>query len=107
MSVNDSNSPGLGKISLMLFVTGRNPRSELAKEALNKICAKYGEQNFDVSVVDVLDNPQLAEREKILATPTLVKVLPLPQRRIVGDLTESQKVLRGLDLLPTEELNDL
>ena len=56
--------------------------------------------HYDIDVVDVLENPQLAERDKILATPTLIKGLPEPVRRIIGDLSDREKVLIGLDLIP-------
>jgi circadian clock protein KaiB len=65
---------------------------------LRQICEEELDGQFEVEVVDVLENPQLAEREKILATPTLVKRLPEPVRKIIGDLSNHEKVLVGLDM---------
>lgn len=94
----DSNGAEPKKVVLKLYVTGRTPRSDRAIETLQDICKGELEGLFELSVVDVLENPQLAEDEKILATPTVVKELPPPIRRIIGDLSDSEKVLLGLDL---------
>ena len=83
---------------LRLYVTGRTPRSERAIQTLRKLCDTELRGRYELVVVDVLVNPQLAEDEKILATPTVVKALPPPMRRIIGDLSDTEKVLLGLDL---------
>lgn len=83
---------------LRLYVTGRTPQSQRAIENLRLICEVELENRYEVEVIDVLENPALAEHEKILATPTLVKRLPEPVRKIIGDLSDRQKVLLGLDL---------
>ena len=84
---------------LRLYVTGQTPRSERAITTLRTICDEELGGEFDLMVIDVLENPQLAEDEKILATPTVVKELPPPIRRIIGDLSDVDRVLIGLDLL--------
>ncbi len=86
------------KVILKLYVTGRTPRSQRAIGALQKICEEELAGSYDLTVIDVLEHPQLAEEEKILATPTVIRSLPPPIRRIIGDLSEAEKVLLGLDL---------
>ena len=83
---------------LKLYVTGQTPRSLRAIANLRRLCEQELGGRYEMVVVDVLERPQLAEDEKILATPTVVKELPLPIRRIIGDLSDSEKVLLGLDL---------
>jgi len=86
------------KFKLRLYVTGRTRQSQRAIENLYQICEADLEGAFEVDVIDVLEHPALAENEKILATPTLVKQLPEPVRKIIGDLSDREKVLLGLDL---------
>lgn len=88
------------RYKLRLYVTGRTSNSQRAIDNLRQICEADLSGDYDVEVVDVLEHPQLAEDEKILATPTLVKRLPEPVRKIIGDLSDHHKVLLGLDLLP-------
>lgn len=88
------------KIKLKLYITGRTSRSENAISNLQRICSEELTNNYVLQIIDVLEQPQLAEDEKILATPTLIKELPPPLRRIIGDLSNSEKVLLGLDLQP-------
>jgi circadian clock protein KaiB len=95
---NDARSEFMSKKILTLFVTGHTPRSELAIENLRRICAEELQGQFEMLVVDVLEHPQHAEDEKISATPTLIKKLPPPLRRVIGDLTDTEKVLIGLGL---------
>ncbi len=83
---------------LRLFVNGRTSRSLRAIENLRSICEQELEGRYDLKIIDVLERPELAEEEKILATPALVKVIPPPRRRIIGDLTDRDRVLEGLDL---------
>ncbi|MBU1615917.1 circadian clock protein KaiB [bacterium] len=87
------------KIVLRLYVTGQTPNSVRAMENLKKVLKKDLKEIYELQVIDVLKNPQLAEDEKILATPMLSRVLPLPVRRIIGDLSDKEKVLLGLDLV--------
>ena len=85
------------KVYLMtLYVTGNSPRSERALHNLIEICDKAMPDNYSITVVDVLEQPALAETEKIFATPTLIKRTPSPPRRIIGDLSDFEKVLFGL-----------
>lgn len=83
---------------LRLYITGKTGKSERAIENLRRICHEELQDQYEMEIVDVLDNPQLAEDEKILATPTLVKRLPPPLRRLIGDLSDTEKVLLGLDI---------
>lgn len=86
------------KFKLRLFITGRTAQSQRALENLKQICEAELKGAYEVDVVDVLEHPALAEDEKILATPTLVKRLPEPVRKIIGDLSDRERVLVGLDL---------
>lgn len=90
----------MDKFTLKLYVTGQTSRSERAIDNLRRICELDLKGRYHMVVIDVLDHPELAEDEKILATPTLVKHLPPPLRRIIGDLSNVEKVLIGLDLHP-------
>ena len=83
---------------LKLYITGHTPRSERAIANLRLICEEKLGGAYELMVIDVLDHPQLAEEDKILATPTLIKALPPPMRRIIGDLSDVEKVILGLDL---------
>lgn len=86
------------KIKLKLYITGKTSRSQKAISNLQDICSEELKDNYVLQIIDVLEQPQLAEDEKILATPTLIKELPPPLRRIIGDLSNTEKVLLGLDL---------
>jgi circadian clock protein KaiB len=88
---------------LRLYVTGRTAQSQRAIDNLNRICEADLPGQFQLEVIDVLEHPDLAEHAKILATPTLVKQLPEPVRKIIGDLSDRVKVLVGLDV---ERLNN-
>jgi circadian clock protein KaiB len=91
---------------LKIYITGQTPRSRRAIENLRRICEDELRGQYEMHVIDVLDRPQLAEDEKILATPTVVKELPVPIRRIIGDLSDADKVLLGLDLQPGRSKSD-
>jgi len=88
----------MNKFLLKLYVTGDTPRAERAIANLRQICDRELKGQYELIIVDVLENPQLAEEEKIMVTPTLVKELPPPRRRIIGDLTDTARVLLGLNL---------
>jgi len=90
---------------LKLYVAGNTPNSIRALKTLNNILEEEFKGVYALKVIDVLKNPQLAEEDKILATPTLAKILPPPVRKIIGDLSDREKVLIGLDLL-YEELRE-
>lgn len=81
-------------------MTGKTPRAELAIANLRRICEEELEGRYELQIIDVVENPQLAEDEKILATPTLIKRLPPPLRRVIGDLSDKEKVLLGLNVWP-------
>ena len=85
---------------LKLYITGHTPRSVKAIANMQLICKHELSDKYRLIVIDVLENPQMAEDEKILATPTLIKQLPPPLRRIIGDLSDKEKVLLGLDISP-------
>jgi circadian clock protein KaiB len=85
---------------LKLYVTGKTPRAELAIANLRRVCEAELQGLYELQIIDVLEQPQLAEDDKILATPTLIKQLPLPLRRIIGDLSDKDKVLLGLEVRP-------
>jgi circadian clock protein KaiB len=89
---------------LSLYVTGAGPRSRQAIENLQLICEQELQGRYRLQIVDVLEHPQVAEDHKILATPTLIKQLPPPLRRVVGDLSNKEKVLFGLEVRRTSEL---
>ena len=88
----------LSKFLLKLYVAGSTPRATLAIENLKRICESDLSGRYDLQIIDVLEHPELAEQDKILATPTLIKQLPPPLRRVIGDLSDSEKVLLGLEL---------
>lgn len=90
---------------LKLYVAGNTPNSVRALTILKNILEQEFKGVYALKVIDVLKNPQLAEEDKILATPTLAKILPPPVRKIIGDLSDREKVLIGLDLL-YEELSE-
>jgi len=88
----------MSKVELKLYITGHTSRSERAIANLRQLCkAEMGGQ-YELTIIDILERPQLAEDEKIIATPVLIKELPKPMRRIIGDLSDVEKVLLGLDL---------
>ena len=87
---------------LKLYVAGNTPNSMRALKTLRDILETEFRGVYALKVIDVLKSPQLAEEDKILATPTLAKILPPPVRRIIGDLSDREKVLIGLDLLYDE-----
>lgn len=93
----------MGTYILTLYVTGRTARAEVAIANLKRICEDQLEGEYELSIIDVLENPQLAEDEKILATPTLIKQLPPPLRRVIGDLSDTDKVLLGLNVVPRQK----
>lgn len=83
---------------LRLYVAGRTARAMTAISNLRKVCEAHLAGRYSVEVVDLLENPHLAKGEQILALPTLVRKLPTPIRKIIGDLSNTERVLVGLDL---------
>jgi circadian clock protein KaiB len=93
---------GMKKYQLKLFITGQTQRSERAISNLRRICEEELETGYKLVIIDVLEQPQAAEKQKILATPTLIKENPPPVRRIIGDLSDTKQVLLGLELVHQE-----
>ncbi len=88
---------------LRLYVAGQTPKSMTAFANLKKLCAEHlAGKKYSIEVVDLLKNPTLAKGDQILAIPTLVRKLPEPMRKIIGDLSNTERVLVGLDLRPRE-----
>lgn len=85
---------------LRLYVTGTTPASSRAIEQARALCSEHLRGRYDLEVIDIFQKPALAKDEQIIAAPTLIKVLPLPLRRFIGDLSAVEKVLFGLDLRP-------
>ena len=96
-----TNAPN-DKYRLRLYVAGETPGALHSAAFLREICESELEGRYELEVVDVLEHPDAAVQDKVFATPTLVKESPPPPRRIIGDLTETNKVLQGLDLPPAE-----
>jgi circadian clock protein KaiB len=95
---------GNDKYILRLYITGTTSRSVLAITNLKKICEEYLEGRYELEVIDLYRIPALAKDEQIIAAPTLIKKLPLPFRRIIGDMSDVEKVLMGLDLRKIKDL---
>jgi circadian clock protein KaiB len=87
--------------NLRLYVAGQTPRSVAALANLKKICEQHLPGRYEIEVVDLMKNPALAQRHQIVAIPTLIRQLPEPLKRIIGDLSNLEKVLVGLDIRPT------
>lgn len=101
LTVSDA---GKYKYVLRLYVSGITSRSVLAITNLKKICEEYLDGRYELEVIDLYKKPQLAKDEQIIAAPTLIKKLPLPFRRIIGDMSNKEKVLIGLDLRKLKDL---
>jgi circadian clock protein KaiB len=84
--------------ALRLYITGQTPRSAASVRNLRHVCDEYLAGSFELQVIDIYQQPERAKEAQIIAAPTLVKQLPLPLRRLVGDLSSEQRVLMGLDL---------
>ena len=86
------------KYVLRLYITGMTPRSRIAVENIQKICREYLYGNYELEVIDIYQQPELIKGDQIVAVPTLIKKLPAPLCRLVGDLSKKERVLLGLDL---------
>ena len=87
--------------NLRLYVAGQTPRSVAAIANLKRICEQHLTGRYEIEVVDLMKDPALAQRHQIVAIPTLIRQLPEPLKRIIGDLSNLEKVLVGLDIRPT------
>jgi circadian clock protein KaiB len=101
VNANRSSAP-TGRYKLRLFITGSTPRSLRALQNMRRICEENLKGQYDLDVIDVYENPEATKELQIVATPTLVKILPEPLRRIIGDLSDKERVLAGLNLMPLE-----
>jgi circadian clock protein KaiB len=104
--VNVASKRGAGrqqptKYDLWLYVAGKTARSTAAIDNLKQICSKHLDGQYRIKVIDLVENPRLARDHQILALPTLVRQLPPPIRKIIGDLSDTDRVLVGLDIKAT------
>jgi circadian clock protein KaiB len=88
---------------LRLYVVGTSPQSMRAINNIKSICEKHLQGRYELEVIDLYQQPQLTQGEQIIASPTLIKKLPLPLRRVIGDMSNEERVLVGLDLLPKQK----
>jgi len=86
------------KYVLRLYVTGMTPKSTRAITNVQKLCEQYLKGCYELEVVDIYQQPKLAKGEQIIATPTLIKKLPLPLRKLIGDMSDTERFLVGIDL---------
>lgn len=99
MSGTDQKQPW----RLRLYVAGQTPKSVAAFANLKKLCETHMKGSYEIEIVDLQQNPQMAKEHQIVAIPTLVKQLPLPLKKIIGDLSNTEKVLVGLELEPLDQ----
>ena len=99
MTELDARAPSIA-YRLRLVVAGTSARAQRAIENLRRICDQHMNGQIDLEVIDIYQQPELAHKYQVIAAPTLVRLLPLPVRRIIGDLSEEEKVLRGLEIIP-------
>ena len=102
-SESETQKEEQGIYELRLYVAGQTPKSITAFNNLKKICEEHLAGKYRIEVIDLLKNPQLAKGDQIFAIPTLVRKLPQPLRKIIGDLSNTERVLVGLDLRPVKE----
>lgn len=87
------------KISLKVYIAGKTPAAGRAIQNLHEMCADlFDDRDYDIAIIDILENPAQAEKAKILATPTVVRAAPSPERRVIGDLSDRDEVLNALGL---------
>jgi circadian clock protein KaiB len=102
-ATTQSDAADGGAWKLRLYVAGQTPKSLAAFANLKKLCETHLAGRYEIEVIDLLVNPQLAKGDQILAIPTLVRQLPAPVRKIIGDLSNTERALVGLDLRPAKE----
>jgi circadian clock protein KaiB len=88
---------------LRLYVAGLTPRSTAAIQSVKQMCEEHLKDRYELEIIDIYQQPTLAKGEQIIAAPTLIKKLPLPLRRLIGNMADQEKLLVGLDLRPREE----
>lgn len=91
------------KWELRLYIAGQTPKSVMAMQNLKKYCETHLKGRYEIEVIDLLVKPQLAEGDQIFAIPTLVRRVPVPIRKIIGDLSNEEKVLVGLNIVPIDK----
>ena len=91
---------GQETIVLRLYVAGQSPKSVRAIENLRRVCAEYLPGRYTIELIDLVEHPKLAKGDEIIAVPTLVRLLPEPIKKIIGDLSDTEKVLVGVQLRP-------
>jgi circadian clock protein KaiB len=84
---------------LRLYITGLTPRAQEAIKNIKKICEEELKGRYDLEIIDVYQQPEIAKTEQILAAPTLIRKLPLPLRKLVGDMSDKEKVIVGLEIM--------
>jgi circadian clock protein KaiB len=102
MKASPKKSKATELVELRLYLAGQTPRSMAALANLKKLCKEHLAGKYRIEVIDLLKNPQLARGDQIIAIPTLVRRLPQPIRKIIGDLSNTERVLVGLQLRPME-----
>lgn len=90
----------MSKIYLKLYITGGTPCSRRALSCIRELCANQIVGAYQLEIIDVMERPELAEQSKVLATPTVIREVPPPERRVVGDLSDPVRVMSGLGLMP-------
>jgi circadian clock protein KaiB len=90
--------PAIKQYALRLYITGQTPRSLASVANLRRLCEKYLKGRFDLEVVDIYQQPALAAEGQIIAAPTVIKLMPPPLRRLVGDFSDAERVVLGLDI---------
>lgn len=101
--MNKNVTSGNKTWNLKLYVAGATPKSMEAFSNLKKICEEYLEGRYSIEIIDLLENPRLAKGDQIVAIPTLVRKLPPPLKKIIGDLSNKEEVLVGLNIVPKGE----
>jgi circadian clock protein KaiB len=106
MTGNNSSMPMVKEVKyeLRLYIAGQTPRSVTALKNITKYCEEHLSGKYSIEIIDLLKNPQLAEGDQILAIPTLVRKVPEPIRKIIGDLSNEEKVLVGLNIRKMEKV---
>jgi len=98
IGTNGTNGNSDDKYVLRLYIAGQTPKSVTALANLKKICHSYLENRYSIEIIDLLENPKLAREDQIIAIPSLVRKLPEPVTKIIGDLSNTERVLIGLDI---------
>jgi circadian clock protein KaiB len=97
---NASEKQGHKRFILRLYVTGMTPKSTMAIANVTDLCKKHLEGRYELEIIDIYQQPEMARREQIIAAPTLIKKLPLPLRRFIGDMSDKDRFLVDIDIKP-------